>query len=99
MEAIVDLFKQLGCGVQVDMRGADAYMAHIGGQGRKPCVDIQFTLVPRQQFMHGEGMPQVMDTWAGVFVVTNTTLFKQFPESLIDCAVTQFVSPQVNEQR
>jgi len=32
--------------------------------------------------MHGEGMAQIMDTWAGVFVVRNTALFKQLPEGL-----------------
>lgn len=93
METIADLFKQLGCGAQVDMSGTDAYMAHIGGQGREPGVDILLVPVPCQQSMHGKGMPQVMDTWTGVFVVGDAALFKQLPEGVIDCAVTQAVSP------
>ncbi len=49
--------------------------------------------------MHGEGMSHVMDAWAGVFIVRDAALFKQLPEGLINSAVTQTVSSQVNEQR
>lgn len=93
MKSITDLFKQLGCGAQVNLSGADAHMPHIGGQGRKPGVDILLIPIPCQQSMNGEGMPQVMDTWTSVFVVNDAALFKQLSEGVIDCAVTQAASP------
>ncbi len=73
METIADLFKQFGCGPQVDMSGTNTYMAHIGGKGREPGVDILLVPVPCQQSMHCEAMSQIMDTWTGVFVVGGRT--------------------------
>ena len=61
MKTIVDLFKQLGCGVQIDVGGTDAYMAHIGGQGREPGVDILLIPVPFQE-VKGSSLPLTLDT-------------------------------------
>ena len=99
METITDLFKQLGGGVKVNLSGSHIHMPHIGCQGREPGVDILTIPVPCQQSMDGKGMTQVMDTWAGMFIVSDAALFKQLPEGMMDGAMAQPAGPQIDEQR
>ncbi len=56
-EPLVYLFEQFGRGLQIDVRGTDIYMTHIGGQSREPGVDIVSLPVPGKQPVYGECMP------------------------------------------
>jgi len=55
-EPLVYLFEQFGGGLQIDVRGTDIDMAHIGGQSRQPGIDIHTLPVPGKQSVYGEGM-------------------------------------------
>jgi hypothetical protein len=57
VEPLMYLFEQFGGGLQIDVRGTDIDMTHIGGQSRQPGVDIVSLPVPGQQPVYGEGMP------------------------------------------
>ena len=50
------LFEQFGGGLQIDARGTDIDMAHIGGKSGQTGVDIVSLPVPGQQPVYGEGM-------------------------------------------
>ncbi len=56
-EPLVYLFEQFGRGLQIDVRGTDIYMTHIGGKSGQPGVDIVSLPVPGKQPVYGEGMP------------------------------------------
>ena len=49
--------------------------------------------------MNGEGMPQVMDAWAGFFIMGYPAFPEQLPETLINRAVAQAARALVDEQR
>ena len=61
VEPAVHFAQEFGGGLQVDLGRADVHMAHVSGQRRKPGIDIFTVLIPGQQPMDREGMPNVMD--------------------------------------
>lgn len=99
MKAPMDLFDQFRCGAQVDLRGMDIHMAHIGCKPRKPCVHILSVPIPSQESMNCEGVPDVVYSGAGVLVVMDSALPQQMPEALIDRAVVQTAGSLVDKER
>lgn len=75
-EPLVYLFEQFGGGLQIDVRGTDIYMTHIGGKSGEPGVDILSIPVPGQQSVYGEGMPQIMDTRPSALVVRDVAFLQ-----------------------
>ena len=75
-EPLVYLFEQLGRGLQIDVRGTDIYMTHIGGKSGEPGVDILSIPVPGQQSVYGEGMPQIMDTRPSALIVRDVAFLQ-----------------------
>ena len=69
VKPLIYLFEQFGGGLQIDVRGTDIYMTHIGGKSGQPGVDIVSLPVPGKQPVYGEGMPQIMDTRPSALVV------------------------------
>ena len=69
VEPLMYLFEQFGGGLQIDVRGTDIDMPHIGGKRRELSVDIQSLPVPGKQPMYGEGMPHIMDMRPSTLVV------------------------------
>ncbi len=56
VEPLIYLFEQFGGGLQIDVRGTDIYMTHIGGKSGQPGVDIVSLPVPGKQSVYSEGM-------------------------------------------
>ena len=75
-EPLVYLFEQLGRGLQIDVRGTDIYMTHIGGKSGEPGVDILSIPVPGQQSVYGKSMPQIMDTRSSALVVRDVAFLQ-----------------------
>ena len=46
VEPLIYLFEQFGGGLQIDVRGTDIYMTHIGGKSGQSGVDIVSLPVP-----------------------------------------------------
>ena len=61
VEPLIYLFEQFGGGLQIDVRGTDIYMTHIGGKRGQSGIDIVSLPVPGKQPMYSEGVPDVMD--------------------------------------
>ena len=97
MKAVMDLFNQFRCSPQVDLGGMDIHMAHISYKPREPCVQILSVLIPGQESVNREGMPDVMDAGAGALAVMDLALSQQLPEGLIDRAVVQTARSLVEE--
>lgn len=76
VEPLVYLFEQFGRGLQIDVRGTDIYMTHIGGKSGEPGVDILSLPVPGQQSVYGEGMSQIMDTRPSALVVRDVAFLQ-----------------------
>ncbi len=75
-EPLVYLFEQFGGGLQIDARGTDIDMTHIGGKSGQPGVDIVSLPVPGKQPMYSEGMPQIMDTRPSALVVRDVAFLQ-----------------------
>ena len=76
VEPLMYLFEQFGGGLQIDVRGTDIYMTHIGGKSGQPGVDIVSLPVPGKQPMYGECMPDVMDTRPSALVVRDVAFLQ-----------------------
>jgi hypothetical protein len=57
VEPLIYLFEQFGGGLQIDVRGTDIDMPHIGGKSGQPGVDIVSLPVPGKQPVYSEGVP------------------------------------------
>ena len=71
VESLIYLFEQFGGGLQIDVRGTDIYMTHIGGKSGQSGVDIASLPVPFKQPVYSEGVPQIMHTRPSALVVRN----------------------------
>ena len=76
----------------------DIYVAHIGCQVRKPCVDILSVAIPGQQSVNSKGVPEIVGTGAGMIAVMDTALSQQVPEGLIDGAVVEAAGSLIEKQ-
>jgi len=56
IKAPIDLVDQFGGGLQVDLRGMDIHVAHIGRKPREPGVYILSVPIPGEQSVMGEGV-------------------------------------------
>ena len=75
-EPLMYLFEQFGGRLQIDVRGTDIYMTHIGGKSGEPGIDILSIPVPGQQSVYSEGMPHIMDTRPSAFVVRDVAFLQ-----------------------
>ena len=76
VEQLIYLFEQFGGGLQIDVRGTDIYMTHIGGKSGQPGVDIVSLPVPGKQPVYSEGMSQIMDTRPRALVVRDVAFLQ-----------------------
>jgi hypothetical protein len=76
VEPLIYLFEQFSGGLQIDARGTDIYMTHIGGKSGQPGVDIVSLPVPGKQPVYSEGVPQIMDTRPSALIVRDVAFLQ-----------------------
>lgn len=76
VEPLIYLFEQFGGGLQIDVRGTDIYMTHIGGKSGQSGVDIVSLPVPGKQPVYSEGVPQIMDMRPRALVVRDVAFLQ-----------------------
>ena len=84
--------EQLRAGLQIPVGGLGAGMAEEGGQHRQACLHVGAILIPADQDIHREGVPQIVDSGAAPpRWCADAGLDQQFGEGLL------WASPRIVE--